>query len=223
MSKKCKPGKEISLFSGRCVKVCKHDETRDPDTGKCMKRKSPSRSPSKSPRRRRAKSPSRSPSKKQAQQSPSKSPRRRVKSPKQSPSKDFGPDEIEKIMNMIETKEYKLIATILYQRDNLAFGDLYINQNGVFYKRTWMGKIEITRNRELYGDIYGKFIPSKKIPAKDIKMVEEMMINFTMNPSTFKGTHCFFCKRQLKDPASLEFGYGPDCAKNLRLPFKRET
>jgi hypothetical protein len=33
----CPPGKEISKKSGYCVKICKNDESRNPDTGRCIK------------------------------------------------------------------------------------------------------------------------------------------------------------------------------------------
>ncbi len=93
-------------------------------------------------------------------------------------------------------------------------GDFYVTDGGSYGNSTFYGWIDAET---------GAFEARESAPA----WVAEFLIHFNNDPVAVATEHhhatgnCCFCDTPLETKESLNYGYGPTCAKNWGLPYSR--
>lgn len=94
-------------------------------------------------------------------------------------------------------------------------GCIYVTDGGPYGANAYYGKIQSN----------GVLLPAKALTPEIMVVIEELAkdpVGYAAQYGHLTG-HCCFCHLPLKDPRSMEAGYGEVCSKKWGLPWGKKT
>ena len=102
-------------------------------------------------------------------------------------------------------------------------GTLNLTDNGPYGANVWYGRIHRDGQLEISRNIPAHY--ATEYWQAMIRYITNTLDQFNLDPGSFAGlqgkkfSNCCFCQKELTNPGSIYWGYGPICADNYGLPW----